>query len=413
MSQELRNKKSYSIIAVFLVALSTFILGLSVGHKQSDAGDGVPVNYRLTGILQPQEQTEDLDFSLFWEVWDVLEQQYVEKDLDEKEMFYGAIKGMVDSLDDAATLFFSSEETESYNDATAGNFEGIGAELGYKNGLIVVKSPMKDYPAYNAGLRPGDIILKIDQESTEGFTVFDAVMKIRGEKNTVVTLNVISEGESEARDVSITRGVIHVSSVEWYMKDDVAVIELRRFTEDTLAAWMFEWDKTVTEVKNSGAERIILDLRGDSGGYFDAAIWAAGDFLPKDTVVSYQMDRNENYVSFDVTRFGGLLDVPMVVLIDGGSASASEILAGALKHYDRAVIIGKESYGKGTAQQILPLENGATLHITTQKWLLPDKSWISPDNKITPDIEIDFSREEFEAGLDPQLDKAIEEVKNI
>ena len=406
------SKTFYSLVGIVIVSLSTFIFGLTLGQKQGNAA-GQPVNYRLTGLLQPEEKVEDLDFTLFWEVWDILENHYVESEVNEKVMFEGAIKGMVSSLDDPATLFYSSEETSEYDRITAGNFEGIGAELGYRNNIVIIKSPIKGFPAFDAGVRAGDAILEIDGTSTEGMGIWDAVMRIRGEKGTDVVLQLLSLGESEPHYTTITRGTIHVDSVTWSMEEDnVAVIELSRFTEDTLANWISLWDQAVDEVAQQNPDKLILDLRGNTGGYFDAAIWAASDFLPKGSVVSYQTDRNGSNESFTVKREGKLLDIPMVILIDQGSASASEILAGALKHYSRGSIIGEASYGKGTAQQVLNLGDGSTLHITTQKWLLPDESWINHENKVTPDVEVEFLREAFEQGLDPQMDKAIEELKN-
>ncbi len=406
------SKTLYSVAGVVIVSLATFIFGLSLGLKQSNGADTI-TNYRLTGLLQPEEKTEDLDFTLFWNVWDILENHYVDSNVDEKQMFEGAIKGMVSSLEDPATLFYSSEETSEYDRITAGNFEGIGAELGYRNNQVIINSPIKGFPAFDAGVRAGDLIVEIDGVSTEGMDILEAVMKIRGEKGTDVVLKLLSLGESEPHYTTITRGTIHVDSVAWSMKENnVAVIELSRFTEDTLANWMSLWDKTVDEVVAQNPDKLILDLRGNTGGYFDAAIWAASDFLPKGSVVSYQKDRDGNNEVFSVKRDGKLLDIPMIILIDQGSASASEILAGALKHYSRGTIIGEESYGKGTAQQILNLEDGSTLHITTQKWLLPDQSWINHENKITPDIKVEFPREDFEKGLDPQMDKALEEIKS-
>ena len=198
--ERMKEKKAnqlYSTLGVILVSVATFILGMTMGQKGIFGGGEATVNYRLTGLLQPEEKTEDLNFSLFWEIWDILETKYVDKDIDEKEMFLGAIQGMVSAIGDPATLFFSSGETEKYDQIMAGNFEGIGAELGYRNGQVIIKAPMREYPAQLAGLRAGDAILEIDGVNTEGMSIFDAVMKIRGERGTKVSLKVISlEGDS-------------------------------------------------------------------------------------------------------------------------------------------------------------------------------------------------------------------------
>lgn len=407
---ENKSKKLYSNLGVVLVAVATFVLGITIGQKGAFSNGESVTNYRLTGLLQPEKKIEDIDFTTFWDVWDILETKYVDKDLDEKKMFFGAVQGMVSAIEDPATLFFSSEETDKYDQVMAGNFEGIGAELGYRNGQVIVKAPMRGYPAQLVGLRAGDAILEIDGISTEGMSIFDAVMKIRGERGTKVSLKVISLGEDASHDVEITRESIHVDSTVWSKEDDIAIIEIRRFTEESLTTWITHWNSVVEEVVASNPKGVILDMRGNTGGYFDAAVWAAGDFLSKGKVVSYQQDRNGEKTTFSIKRDGRLLELPLIVLVDEGSASASEILAGALQYYDRGTIIGQPTYGKGTAQQILEMADGSTLHITTQKWLLPDSSWISPDNKIVPEIEVEYSREDFEAGEDPQFDKALEVI---
>jgi len=398
-----------SVAGTLIVVAAVFIFGYSVGQKQ---GIGVEdskeeIQYRLTGELSPEDKVQDLDFNVFWQVWDLLETKYIEKDLNEKNMLDGAIKGLVSSLGDYATAYYSDDDTSEYDRISAGNFEGIGAELGYEDGQIIIKAPLRDYPAYNAGLRAYDKILKINGESTQGLDIVEAVLKIRGERGTGVVLTILSTDEEKSRDVEIVRETIHVSSVEWEMNNGIAVVDVRRFTEDSLAQWISVWDGVMDEVSSQNPKGIILDLRGNPGGFFDAAIWAAGDFLPKGDVVSFQEDRIGRKETFKISRNGKLLDTPLVVLVDEGSASASEILSGALKHYGRAEIIGKSTYGKGTAQQVLNLDGGASLHITTQKWLLPDSSWISEENKVVPDMEVEYSREDFENGKDPQLEKAL------
>lgn len=407
---EKKSNSFYSVLGVIFFCAATFVLGLLIG-KQSDALVNPIINYKLVGNLMPTaEKAEELDFSLFWEVWDLLENKFVESNLDERQMFNGAIKGLVSSLDDSATVFYSSEETEELERVMAGNFEGIGAELGYRNGQIIVKSPLKGYPAYREGLRAGDAILEIDGVSTSGMDIIDAVLKIRGERGTEVILNILPLEASEPNEVEIIRDSIHVESIEWADQGDTAIIEVRRFTEDSLTAWLSSWNNVISEVEKTNPSAIILDLRGNTGGYFDAAIWAAGEFLPNRTVISYQEGRNGQKVDFKVNREGKLLDKELIILIDEGSASASEILAGAVKHYNRGLLIGKPSFGKGTAQQILTLDDGSSLRVTTQKWLLPDGSWINSENKIFPDLEIEFPKESFEKGEDPQLDRAFSEI---
>ena len=191
------------------------------------------------------------------------------------------------------------------------------------------------------------------------------------------------------------------------MEGDIALIDLDRFTESSVTAWQLHWDAIVSEAVQNNPDALILDLRGNPGGFFNAAIWAAGDFLPSGSLVAKQQDRNGGETEFRVQRDGRLLDIPVVVLVDNGSASASEILAGALQYNERAYIIGEETYGKGTAQEIVSYSGGSSMHITTLKWLLPSGIWLNPENVIVPDEKVELSADDFTNGYDPQMDSAI------
>jgi carboxyl-terminal processing protease len=400
------NEKGFQrIIAIGMVIVIVFTAGLIVGRSVD-----------VDSSIFPITTSRNLDMGMFWRVLDLTRRNYVDSDeIVDEELVYGAIKGMVSSLDDPATVFLTPEETDEYDAASEGKFfEGIGAELGYDDGQVVVVTPLEGSPAKAAGIRPGDYILKIDDyELTSEDTVYDAVAKIRGEAGTDVVLTVLHKGESEPVEITITRDEITIPSMSLEFigtEEDIAHFKIGRFTEASYDIWVSQWDKNVGEIVDSGVDKMILDLRGNPGGFFDAAIYAGDDFLEEGFVISKQKDADGNIEDYDSTQGGDLLDIELVVLINSGSASASEILAGALKQAERGILIGEETFGKGTAQRVYDLEDGSSLHLTILKWLLPDGSNIERDNAITPDVEVELTNDDFIEGNDPQLDKAIEEL---
>ncbi len=406
--------KYVNAVGLFVIIACVFTVGFLSGKLWGGGTfDSSSPIYKIIGN-RGNNQVTDLDFNLFWDVWSKLETNYVDKNLDEKALYYGAIKGLVSGIDDPVTVFLTPEETQAYLDSNQGLFEGIGAELGYDNGSLIVVTPLEGSPAKAAGIRAGDLILKVNGEDVQNQNIYEVVAKIRGEKGTNVTITVLHQGETETSDIEVTRDAISVSSVTFDgMQGDVAVIDIDRFTEDTLSDWYDRWDAVVTEAKAQNPKALIIDLRGNPGGYFNAAVWAASDFLPEDSVVAKQQDRNGEQVNFTVTRTGNFLDIPIVVLVDGGSASSSEIFAGALKYHNRAHVIGEKTYGKGTAQEIIDFDDGSSLHITTLKWLLPDGSWLNHDNPIVPDETVSYPEEDFKNGVDPQMQKALDYLNSL
>lgn len=394
---------------VFLLVV-TFSLGIVFGRSFGTPSSGI------LGVLN--SRPADVNMDLFWETWDLMKSRYVEQGkVTEEEMMYGAIKGLVDSYEDPATIFLTPEETQQFNDSNEGKyFEGIGAELGYLDGSIVVVSPIDGSPAKAAGIRPGDYILAVDgEEIQKNDNIYDVVEKIRGEAGTKVTISVLHQGELSPVDIEITRGEITVPSMSVSFigeNEDIALIDVARFTDSSYSSWIEKWNSAVTEVNSKGVDKVIVDLRGNPGGYFDAAIYAADDFLDKDIVIAKQEDGNGRVETFSAKNGGKLLNTKVVVLVDGGSASASEIFAGALQKNKKATIVGSKTYGKGTAQSVLDLSGGSTLHVTVLKWLLPDGTWLNRDNPITPDVEIETSTEDFVEGNDPQMDEAIKQVNS-
>jgi len=402
-----RNKKPDATKTVGVVILA--ICMLAIGFT---AGKLIDVNLEAS-LRDITSEKPNLD--LFWTVWDVMESEFVNADsVTKDDKKYGAIKGLVDSYEDPATVFLTPEETESFESSNEGKyFEGIGAELGYENGYVVIISPLEGSPAKESGIRPRDVILSVDgEEIGKGDNIYDVVQMIRGEAGTKVTLKVLHEGDFEGSEIEITRGEITVPSITVdFIDNNIAYIELTRFTDASYLEWVNNWEKTTKEVIDSGSGKLILDLRSNPGGYFDAAVYAADEFLAGTEVISIQEDGQGRQDEFKSKKGGDLTDIELVILIDGGSASASEILAGALQYHGIAKIVGESSYGKGTAQSIEDFSDGSSLHVTVFKWLLPDGTWINRENTITPDYEVEYSTEDFTDGKDPQLDKAIELLK--
>ncbi len=398
-----QNNKNNSIIGLGILLVCVFTLGLVVGRNVDSDTTFLDIT-----------SSKDLDLSMFWRVLDITKDSYVDSSkMKNEDLVYGAIKGMVNSLDDPATVFLTPEETEEFNSASEGKyFEGIGAELGYDNGQIIVVTPLEGSPAKEAGIRPGDYILKIDDyELTSEDTVYDAVSKIRGESGTEVVLNILHKGDLKPVDITIVRREITVPSITLeYIgeNDNIALLKVSRFTESTYSEWVRNWDSKVSEIITSKISKMILDLRGNPGGYFDAAIYAGDEFLPEGFVISKQSDGKNNIQEYASTIRGNLESIEVVVLVNEGSASASEILAGALQNADRAEIIGEKTFGKGTAQKIYDLSDGSSLHLTTLRWLLPNGEQINRESSVKPNVEIELTNDDFVRGLDPQLMKALE-----
>jgi carboxyl-terminal processing protease len=410
---EKTNKWLMPLLSTVIVVL-VFLLGYVFGRTGFTAAwEGGEFTYSFKGTLYPEER--EINFNLFWQVWDMLEQNYVDKAIDEQDMFYGAIKGLVGGLKDPHTKFYTPEETESYEMLKAGKFEGIGIELGYLDNEIIIKEVFENSPASEGGLESGDIIRKVNEEDTYGLTVYDVAERIRGEGGTEVILEVYrSDGDAQL-SFNITRAEVYVESIVWEKVDnDVAKIVIRRFTEDSYADFTLLWDKVILEIQAEDPKGIIIDMRGNGGGFLDGATYIAGEFLNQGDTVLFIQDREGERQVMKVNRKGVFQEIPIIILVDGGTASASEIFAGTLQYYERAMVIGLPTFGKGTAQDVYkPADwSGASIHIVTQKWLLPNKRWINEDDPIQPDIEVSISTEELKKGEDPQLDEAIRELRS-
>lgn len=389
------------VVVILVIFGAGFYLGENNNKKSNDRLLAYSEDAKTAG-----SQDNNLDFNLYWEVWDRLKNSYVDKvKIKDQDLFYGSLKGLAASTGDPYTVFMDPKDTKEFADEMAGTFEGIGAEVGLRNDVVTVISPLDDTPAQKAGLRAGDKIYAVDSESTFGLTVDEVVKKIRGPKDTKVTLTII-RGKEKPRDLIITRAKIVVKSVKTEMRSDgILVIRLSSFGDDTEE--LFNQAVKTALLKNP--KGIILDLRNNPGGYLEGAINLASEWVESGPVVAEQLADNKRneYFSNGQAR---LKSFPTVILINGGSASASEILAGALRDYKKATLVGETTFGKGSVQNLSDLSGGSSLKITVAKWLTPAGDFIN-EKGIKPDIEVKMSATDIDKNLDPQFNKALEILK--
>ncbi|MFH1522762.1 MAG: S41 family peptidase [Patescibacteria group bacterium] len=399
------------IILILILMIVSFASGMYL-TKRSEiikelARDEVVYLGKIIGKYSQAKEgslIQDVDFELFWDVWDTLKREYVDRDkINEKQMFYGALRGMVDSLRDPYTVFMDPKVSQEFEDDLAGTFEGIGAEIGIRDEILTIIAPLDDMPAQKAGLKAGDKILAINEETTAGISIDEAVRKIRGPKGTSVILTISKNGIDNIEDITITRGVIVVKSVRANLRDDnIYYIKISNFNNDTLDLF----NKAVRDALVKNPKGILLDLRNNPGGYLDTAIEIASEWVDEGVVVTEQFSEVKKNEYFSRGR-ARLSDYKTVVLVNQGSASASEIVAGALRDYEKAVIVGMKTFGKGSVQSLEEFSDGSSIKITIAKWLTPKGVNINEEG-IDPDFEVDLTAEDFEADLDPQMDKAVE-----
>ncbi len=401
--------RSSNMRKVFLIFIAVFVFSFGYALGDFRAGDGEGVKVTINREIPPDKA---LDFSLFWDVWDILEEQYYDSSrLQETNMVYGAIKGMVASLGDPYTTFLTPSENNLVEEDMQGNFDGVGIQIGFRGTQLAVISPLPGTPAEQSGIEAGDFIVGIKDEErgidrgTFGISLQEAVRVIRGPAGTKVTLMLLREGVSEPLMVDVIRGRIEVPSVTLSFEgegESVAHVKLMKFGGETER----EWNKVVSEIlKKRNLKGIVLDMRGNPGGYLQGAVDLGSDFLEAGEVVVIE-DRGKKKYDYKVERRGRLIGENVVVLVDGGSASASEILAGALRDQLGTKIVGEATFGKGTIQERQEISGGVALHVTSAKWLTPNGIWIN-ETGLEPDVVIEDNIETVE---DEQLLEAMKLV---
>ncbi len=396
--------KKYIYIPVYMIVLGlVFGFGFFIGEYNQ------PSIEKINSISNKESDQEiKADFSLFWDAWRLIEKKYVNRnDLDNQKMIYGAISGLLSSLDDPYSVFMEPEDSKKFIDDIKGSFEGIGAEVGIRKDILTIITPLEGNPAQKAGLKAGDKILKVDDTITSDLTIDEAVSLIRGEKGTKVVLLITRDGLDGTKEIEVIRDTIQIPIITWELKEDgIAYIQFYHFTENSA----MQFRKTVEDVLESNPNGIVLDLRNNPGGYLEVAIDIASWFLPKRELVVIEDYGNGDQIEHRSKGYGSLEEIPTVVLINQGSASASEILAGALRDIRNIQIVGQKSFGKGSVQQLEKLRGDSSIKITVAKWLTPSGVCIAEEG-ISPDIEVEITEEDINEMNDSQLNKALELLK--
>lgn len=398
------NKSFALLVGLVLLVAAAYFLGFQSGLQKAEPK-----------IVYRDNPDINADFSLFWKTWNAFKENYIHsKDLTDQEMLYGAIAGMVGSANDPYSVFFEPSDAKKFEQDLSGNFGGIGAEIDIRNNQLIVVAPLKDTPAERAGLKSGDKIIKInDTFSNTLVTVEEAIKLIRGPKGTTVVLAILREGWESPKEFSIIRDNIVITTLDWEMLalseaegNKIAYIRLYNFNDNA----PFAFYRAALPIILSGTKGIILDLRNNPGGYLETAVDLAGWFLNSGEVVVKEEFSSGKQEIFRAQGNGALHDLPTVVLVNQGSASASEILAGALRDQRGLKLVGETTFGKGTVQELKRFKDGSEMKISVAQWLLPNGEAIDKKG-LTPDVVVKLTEEDIKADRDPQLDKALEILK--
>ncbi len=385
-----QKKAIVLLIVIFFVALG---LGMILGQNL--------ISSKFIPVIS-EKVNPDFDSDLFWYVWSSVKKNYVKQPVSDKDLFYGSLKGLVAGTDDPYSIFLEPELAKEFLEDMSGSFEGVGMELGMKDKGLTIIAPLPDTPAFRAGLRAGDKIFAIDAHDTSGMGLDEAVHLIRGPKGTPVVLTVWRQGKTKTEEIELIRDVIDVKTVSWELRGNkIAYLRVTHFSEDT---WK-DFQDIALVISRAGPNGLILDLRNNPGGYLDTAVNMAGYWLDKKTAV-ISKDSQGFEKEYKTKSLGDFKHLPTIVLINQGSASASEILAGALQDYKQATILGEKTFGKGSVQELESLRDGSALKLTVAYWYTPLGRSINEEG-IIPDIEVELTEDDYLHDRDPQLDRAL------
>lgn len=400
----MRRSQSILLSSVLVTGILTFSLGWFFAKNiQTGSGSGrglLQSDLSIDPVSKTELKIRDID-----DVWQRLQASYYDASkLDPAKLEFGAVKGFVQGIGDPYSVFMTPEESKEFEDGLEGQLEGIGAKLEVKDGKLMVVAPLKNSPAQKAGVRSGDIIYKIDGALAEEMTLFDAIKKIRGKTDTTVTLMLLREGTPQPITLTITRGEITIDSITLKKLDgDIFHLEINQFNDHTKS----EFNNAVQQILLEKAKGLVLDVRGNGGGYLDTSIDILSEIIggQKTAAIIKKRDASKTE-SVKTNGSGRLADIPLVVLVDKGSASASEIVAGAIQDYKRGPVMGEKTFGKGSVQELAELPDGSRLRMTIAKWFTPLDRSIDGVG-VAPDKEVKITDEDRIAKRDPQLDEAV------
>lgn len=405
MNAYIKTRRLLGLIAIGILIGAALGSGFVWGFQAGKEFPQVIVVTEANNILPNEPLTAD--FGTFWQAWDIINRKFLNNDdVTAQEKVYGAIEGLVQSLGDSNTEFFNPTDNKKFREDLRGSFGGIGAEIGIRDNQIIIVAPLKNTPASSAGLKAGDKILRVNDESTEGLAVHETVTKIRGPEGSNVILTIFRDGWEQPKDITITRAKITLPTLEYEMKGDLVHIQLLGFNANSIRLFY----EAMLDALGKGAKGIVLDLRNNPGGFLDVAIDFAGWFLENDALIAKEVGIDIDR-EFRARGNAAFVDFPVVILINKGSASASEILAGALQQQRGIKLVGEKSFGKGTVQQIETLKDESSLKVTIAHWILPDGS-ILEEEGLEPDVAVELTDEDVENKRDPQLEKALEILRS-